>query len=1223
MVTVDLERCPRCDKAVYEAESAFADGVRFHRRCFKCQTCDKKLDSTTAGVHAGAPYCKGCHKKVTPNEAPKVYADTAIIAPKNPDEKGCPRCGGMVFEAEKITVKDDVYHKKCFSCHRCMRLLDSLTVEVGPTNNIYCRVCFKVVTAAERPTVPTDTTVLMAEDDKDGCPRCGGRVFEAEKMTAKTGNYHKKCFTCATCKRALDYQLCAEGPDGDIYCKLCYAYKHGHKAKPNLNVADVAAIPGDSGEMDVCPRCGGRVFEAEKQVAKGSFYHKKCFTCNNCKHQLDASNFANGPDNEVYCLYCYRTTFGHKAPTRSMPLDTTSIEGQLGDIRRCPRCHGKVFEAEKMVAASGWYHRHCFRCSLCNQPVDSTSVCDGPDDKIYCRVCYGRIRGRSKPRFLDGAAIETWKIQGNEEESAITCPKCNGKVFDAEKMSSSRHAYHKKCFTCRECERMMDAFIACDTPDGDIACRNCYEKKYSCKAPYNELSGADMLKLLDTSIIQAAADDEKDRCPRCGGKVFHAERILGGDGKVYHKKCAHCAICEKPLNSMTLCNGKDGDIYCKSCYARKFGAPGYRGAGCGDWTDADSAETLRPVQGIDVAKIKGTEGDPDTCPRCKGKIFETERQSSRKANWHKKCFTCFKCRQPLDPNLQKTVDAPDGEIYCKACFKKAFPSAETPLIYSDTGAIRPGGDDGGCPRCGGAVFQAEEVNINNRVYHKKCLTCANCRRSLDMAILAIGPDDDIYCKVCCHKISWPGRFAGSSDTAVIPGDDGEPTSCPRCNGKVFEAEKMITKRGWYHKKCFACCKCKTQLDYFNCIEGPDDDIYCKVCYLRFWGPGGKNKFGEKSIYETDDSDPDACFRCHGKVFEQERVNTKYGPIHKYCLSCNECKTNLDASNFVSGMDGEVYCKHCYAVKFGHKQKSDYKAWMDVQAIPGDSGEKDTCPRCSGKVFEAEKMVTRIGNYHRNCFSCIECKKKLDSVTCCEGPDYEIYCKSCYSFQFGTKARSMPKKGMRNIRSTSVPKMFMNSADDMLARSTVETWVIKAEKGEQDCCPKCDGRVFEAEKMVTASGAWYHRNCFRCEDCNRLLDSLTNNDGPDGKLYCKKCYNKKYGPQTRSSDIDHKMLDLSVIKSSDEKKNCPRCGGQVFKAEEIASGGRSYHKKCATCFACEKQLTFNTVCDGDDREIYCKSCYGRKFAPAGFRGAGASGWVDQESSNVLRHSYQAF
>ena len=69
--------------------------------------------------------------------------------------------------------------------------------------------------------------------------------------------------------------------------------------------------------------------------------------------------------------------------------------------------------------------------------------------------------------------------------------------------------------------------------------------------------------------------------------------------------------------------------------------------------------------------------------------------------------------------------------------------------------------------------------------------------------------------------------------------------------------------------------------------------------------------------------------------------------------------------------------------------------------------------------------------------------------------------------------------------------------------------------------------------------WYHRNCFRCVECQRLLDSLTNNDGPDGCLYCRMCYNKNYGPQTRSSDIDHKLIDTSLIKSDDAKKNCPR------------------------------------------------------------------------------------
>ena len=42
-----------------------------------------------------------------------------------------------------------------------------------------------------------------------------------------------------------------------------------------------------------------------------------------------------------------------------------------------------------------------------------------------------------------------------------------------------------------------------------------------------------------------------------------------------------------------------------------------------------------------------------------------------------------------------------------------------------------------------------------------------------------------------------------------------------------------------------------------------------------------------------------------------------------------------------------------------------------------------------QVFEAERMVTRVGNFHRNCFSCIECNKKLDSTTVCEGEKINV------------------------------------------------------------------------------------------------------------------------------------------------------------------------------------------------------------------------------------------
>jgi len=391
--------------------------------------------------------------------------------------------------------------------------------------------------------------------------------------------------------------------------------------------------------------------------------------------------------------------------------------------------------------------------------------------------------------------------------------------------------------------------------------------------------------------------------------------------------------------------------------------------------------------------------------------------------------------------------------------------------------------------------------------------------------------------------------------------------------------------------------------------------------LRFHGPGGHNKYGEKDTFPCDEESPEACIRCKGQVFEAEKQVVKSGVIHKYCMTCNTCNCNLDASSFYNGHDGEIYCKHCYANKFGHRQKSDYKGWMDVKAIPGEENDKLTCPRCGGKVFEAERMVTKIGSYHKSCFSCIECAKKLDSTDVCEGPDLEIYCKSCYSFEFGAKARFRPMAGRMN-RARSVPKMFQNNADDILARSTVETWVIKGEKGDADVCKKCCGKVYEAEKMTSAAGNWYHKNCFRCDLCNKLLDSTNNNDGPDGGLFCKKCYRDQWGPQTRSSDVDHKLIDLSNIKSADPSQCCPRCGGAVFDNETVRCNKTLLHKKCATCFSCEKKLNSSNIFQEKD-EFYCDVCYKRKFAPVGYRGAGCSSWVDASSADSLRHTYEAY
>lgn len=53
--------------------------------------------------------------------------------------------------------------------------------------------------------------------------------------------------------------------------------------------------------------------------------------------------------------------------------------------------------------------------------------------------------------------------------------------------------------------------------------------------------------------------------------------------------------------------------------------------------------------------------------------------------------------------------------------------------------------------------------------------------------------------------------------------------CPNCSGRVFEAEKVVSRKRWYHKSCFKCHTCQHLLDQTNFNDGPDGHIYCNTC----------------------------------------------------------------------------------------------------------------------------------------------------------------------------------------------------------------------------------------------------------------------------------------------------------------------------------------------------------------------------------------------------------
>ena len=67
------------------------------------------------------------------------------------------------------------------------------------------------------PKSAVETTTILATgknvaEGGEGCRRCHGLVYDAEKMAMRSGAYHKMCFTCALCRRALDYLLAVDSP---------------------------------------------------------------------------------------------------------------------------------------------------------------------------------------------------------------------------------------------------------------------------------------------------------------------------------------------------------------------------------------------------------------------------------------------------------------------------------------------------------------------------------------------------------------------------------------------------------------------------------------------------------------------------------------------------------------------------------------------------------------------------------------------------------------------------------------------------------------------------------------------------------------------------------------------------------------------------------------------------------------------------------------------------
>ena len=173
---------------------------------------------------------------------------------------------------------------------------------------------------------------------------------------------------------------------------------------------------------------------------------------------------------------------------------------------------------------------------------------------------------------------------------------------------------------------------------------------------------------------------------------------------------------------------------------------------------------------------------------------------------------------------------------------------------------------------------------------------------------------------------------------------------------------------------------------------------------------------------------------------------------------------------------------------------------------------------------------------------------------------------------------------------------------------------------QPKCLVCDKSVYENEKL-TADGKTWHKTCFRCKHCKKVL-SLGNYAAVSDTVFCKPHFKQlfaegggSYASMTGEADpkrswSTNKASGTEATSGSGDKSaspgpapspsvkalmgkfggvsidaKCPACDKTAYAAEAVDVDGAKWHKGCFRCAECRCSLSLMTVvqCEG---KLWC-------------------------------------
>lgn len=662
-------------------------------------------------------------------------------------------------------------------------------------------------------------------------------------------------------------------------------------------------------------------------------------------------------------------------------------------------------------------HRNC--CYICHEEDDRLS--------LQCCACHKLIleknhykRSGDKPYCLDCFGKFMCKNCSN-------CLKSIGPTQLEVKFGDWN--FHRECFECFKClttlNETKEVKFYVDKESTKPCCVDCYAKLY-CK-----------------------------KCLKCLMKIDPAQTGILYADKVFHRDCFCCHKCKTRLyqegKRLRFFKDDHNNPICEKCYEKHF---------C------------------------------KSCTKCSGVMYPTDLQVFfQKKSYHKPCFCCSNCDTKLmaDDNETKIefFVGPSDQPLCIDCFGK--------LMCKD------------CITCKRKILPGQKSLVfKNQVYHDQCFCCDNCHTKLSAGEnqpkieFLVGSNEqplciDCYgklmCKECvtCKKPILPGEkslifknknyhmnscfkcfncstnlkeekfFEHNNEPCCIVCLGKFSDSCVDCKKPVLPNNVKITfENSLFHKECFKCCSCATQLGDTKFTKDHNNKPICIECHSK--------------IYSKK------CLKCSDFILpNQAGLTFEDRFCHKDCFSCIRCfkklsshgdHVNVDNVIFFKDEKGFPMCIECYEISYC-----------------------DGCEKCGKKISpNSFKMEYEDKKYHSTCLVCTKCAGKiLDINEIKKDEKGNILCGKCSKVKEKTPPKAKAGPGKLNFGQ-----------------------IGNFEKKTDFKCVDC-GKVIQGQKFLTNKvGSFLCKKCnskneASCFMCKKVFESReeffkdeTNNN------YCEKC-----------------------------------------------------------------------------------------------------------------------